>query len=351
MATADMAEILGLADIVVGRSGVCFAVLVKHEEKISSRQEPYVACVFRAKNVTRTAKIWANNQCITDIRACQVGSPYRLTAVGEKAYGSDLKILRIEPATAEHECEGFRVEDLLASSELDVEELRNELRTIIDDFSDPHLRELVRGLLRTHRELFLKMPAASSFHHAYNAGLLEHVWSLTRVCKFLADHYADYYRQLDPPLNKDMVLAAAIVHDIGKLVELNYDQFEPTYSTLGKLIGHVVIGRDMVRDAAGRIEGFPEETLMLLEHAILSHHGKREWGAPVLPQTIEALLVSFADDLDAKINAAARARLLSRTADDFTEPVRPLEGRVIYKGIPLGAPEMKLVVAEDVEKD
>jgi 3'-5' exoribonuclease len=346
MATAEAAEILGLDDIVVGRSGVCFAVLVKHEEKISSRQEPYVACVFRARNVTRTAKVWANNQCINDVRACRVGTAYRLTAVGENAYGSDLKLLRIEPATTEHEAEGFRLTELLASSEFAVKELCDELRATIEGFADRYLRELVRTLLNIHRDLFIKMPAASSFHHAYNAGLLEHVWSLTRICNFLADHYAEYYRHLDPPLNKDIILAAAIVHDIGKLVELEYDPFEPTYSTLGKLVGHVVIGRDMVRDAARRIEGFPDETLMLLEHAILAHHGKREWGAPILPQTVEALVVSFADDLDAKINAAARARMLSRTTDAFTEPVKPLEGRSIYKGIPIAGP-----LAEDVVLD
>jgi 3'-5' exoribonuclease len=332
MATAEAAEILGLDDIVVGRSGVCFAVLVKHEEKISSRQEPYVACVFRARNVTRTAKVWANNQCINDVRACRVGSPYRLTAVGENAYGSDLKILGIEEADESQKAE------LIASSEFAVKELCDELRETIEAFEDRYLRELVRNLMNIHRDLFKKMPAAKSFHHAYNAGLLEHVWSLTRICNFLADHYAEYYRHLDPPLNKDIILSAAIVHDIGKLVELEYDPFEPRYTTPGQLIGHVVIGRDMVRDAARRIDGFPDETLMLLEHAILAHHGKREWGAPILPQTVEALVVSFADDLDAKINAAARARMLSRTTDAFTEPVKPLEGRSIYKGVPIAGP-------------
>ena len=103
-------------------------------------------------------------------------------------------------------------------------------------------------------------------------------------------------------------MAAAILHDIGKLVELDYHPVEAKYTKEGQLIGHVLIGRDLVREAARKIDGFPMETLLLLEHAILTHHGKREWGAPVLPQTIEALLVSFADDLDATMQRARPRR-------------------------------------------
>jgi len=338
MATVD-AEVLQLADLGVGKSGVCFAVLVRRDERLNKRQEPYYDCHFRAKHTTRLAKVWVNLDSFNEVKDCRVGAAYRLTVVGEANYGSDLKILRIEPAGPEHEHEGFNPNDLIASSDFPVKSLVDDLRATLETFADPYLKDLVRTLLNVHRDLFTKMPAAKSFHHAYNAGLLEHVWSLTRICGFLADHYRSYYSKLDPPLDRDLVLAAAIVHDIGKLIELTYDPFDPGYSIPGQLIGHVVIGRDMVRDAARRIDGFPDETLMLLEHAILSHHGKREWGAPVLPLTIEAILVSFADDLDAKLNAAARARLFSRTSDPFTEPVKPLEGRCLYKGIPVGRPE------------
>jgi 3'-5' exoribonuclease len=337
MATATD-EILDLAEIGPGRSGVCFAVLVKREERLNKRQEPYYDCQFRAKHVVRPSKVWNNLECFETVKVCRLNQAYRITAVGESSWGSELKILRIEPAGAEHEGEGFRLADLLSTSEFPVKDLCDDIRAIVEEFGDRHLRELVFLLLKINRDLFIKMPAAKSFHHAYNAGLLEHVWSLTKVCQFLADHYAAYYSGLNPPLNKDLVLAAAIVHDIGKLAELTYDPFEPSYSIAGQLIGHVVIGRDMVRDASRRIEGFPEETLLLLEHAILAHHGRMDWGSPVVPKTIEALLVSHADDLDAKINAAARARLLARNEGPFTEPIKPLEGRSLYKGIPLETP-------------
>ena len=161
-------------------------------------------------------------------------------------------------------------------------------------------------MLLDHDDLFRKIQAATNFHHSYNGGLLEHVWSMTRICGFLADHYAKYYDSLNPPLNKGVIVAAAILHDLGKIRELKYHPVEAKYTKEGSLIGHVLMGRDLVREAARKIEGFPEETLLLLEHAILAHHGKKEFGAPILPQTLEALIVSFVDDLDAKINIVAR---------------------------------------------
>ena len=337
MATVDI-EVLHLADFAVGRSGVCFALLVKREELINKRQEPYLVCHFCAGRVTRIAKVWANYECLAEARQCQVGQAYRLTGVGESAYGSELKLTRIELAGSEHEAEGFDRESLLPPTEVDVDRHRDELRAIVDGFEDESLKALIRSILKTNRDLFVKLPAAQDFHHAYQSGLLEHVWSVTRVCALLADHYAAYYHKLNPPLNKDLILAAAIVHDIGKLIEFNYNGFDVEYSIAGNLLGHIVLGRDMVRDAARKIDGFPEETLMLLEHAVLAHHGKGEWGSPVVPKTLEAMLLHFADEIDAKMNAGVRALMTSQTDSAFTDKVWPLDNRRLYKGIPIERP-------------
>ena len=147
----------------------------------------------------------------------------------------------------------------------------------------PSLARLVREILDEHAELFQKMPAAQSMHHGFSGGLVEHLWSVTRVCTFLITHYADYYDDLNPPLDRDVIVAAAILHDIGKLRELDYHPVEAKYTKHGTLIGHIVLGRDMVRDKAREIGDFPEETLLLLEHAILAHHGRAEFGAPSRP--------------------------------------------------------------------
>ena len=331
-------DVLHLSDLTVGRTGVCFAILAKRETRLTKKNDPYFDCHFRAKETVRSAKIWCNLELYETIKVCTVGKPYRLTGTGDAKYPDNVVLSRIEPIGPEHEAEGFRLEDLMPTSEVPVDAYRDYIRRTIEGFNDRHLGALIRTLLNDNRDLFTKLPAAQNLHHAYEHGLLEHVWSLTRICTFLADHYADYYHQLDPPLNKDLILAAAIVHDIGKLVELVPEGFEAKYTIRGKLLGHIVLGRDMIRDAAGQIEGFPEETLLLLEHAILAHHGRLDFGSPVLPQTVEALIVAFADDLDSKVNLAARARLTSKTAEPFTEKLWAMDNRLIYKGIPLEAP-------------
>jgi 3'-5' exoribonuclease len=161
---------------------------------------------------------------------------------------------------------------------------------------------------------------------------------VTRVCVQLANHYASYYTELNPPLNKDVIVAAAILHDIGKLRELEYHPVETKYTKHGNLIGHILMGRDLVRDTARRIDDFPEETLLLLEHAILAHHGKPEYGAPKAPLTLEALIVHYADEIDAKINAVVRERLRSTTEDAFTDKIFAVDNRRFYKGIPVELP-------------
>src|SRR5262249_22690725 len=145
--------------------------------------------------------------------------------------------------------------DLFESSKYDPERLFKSIRDrITRGIDDPHLKQLVESLLSEHGDLFKRMPAAQNIHHSYTAGLLEHVWSVSRIAELLAEHYAAYYDELNPPLNKSVIIAAAILHDIGKLRELDYHPVEAKYTKEGQLIGHVQIGRDLVREAARKIE-------------------------------------------------------------------------------------------------
>lgn len=337
-AIASGLELMRLSDLADGQEAECFALLAEKTRGVSKRSEVYYKCYFRDRDSRLEAPIWASNPLIKDAPGWMEGVAYRLhVRVSSSAqYGLQLTLLGIRPATdAEDAAEGFRFSDLVESSKYDVEWLSGRIDGLIDRYvTEPHLKQLVKGLLLEHKDLFRKMPAASNMHHSYTAGLLEHVWSMTRISGFLADHYAAYYDGLNPPLDKGIVVAAAILHDIGKIRELEYHPAEAKYTKEGCLIGHVLMGRDMAREAARKIEGFPEETLLLLEHAILSHHGKREFGAPILPQTIEALLVSFVDDLDAKLNAVATERMQADPGGEFTGKVYPLDNRRFYKGIP-----------------
>ncbi|WP_165222750.1 3'-5' exoribonuclease YhaM family protein [Aquisphaera insulae] len=329
--------VIRLSDLVDAQEAVCYAALVKKHRGMTARNQPFVRCIFRDKRVQYESMLWHDHRFFPDAEGWAEGQPYRLEVRGKHdlRYGMQIELLGIRPATEEDEPDGYDFFDLVESSRYEPKTLMKAIRSRIDRFiTQPQLHELVTRVLEEHEGLFTKMQAAQAMHHAYTAGLLEHVWSMSRVAESLILHYASYYSELNPPLDKGVVMAAVILHDIGKLRELLYNPVEARYTKEGRLVGHILMGRDMVRDMARKIEGFPEETLLLLEHAILAHHGRHEYGAPVLPQTVEAILVNFIDELDAKMNIVARQRMQSNTLDEFTDRVYGLDNRRIYKGIP-----------------
>jgi putative nucleotidyltransferase with HDIG domain len=139
-----------------------------------------------------------------------------------------------------------------------------------------------------------RAPAAKGFHHAYLGGLLEHTLSMVRILDFLASHY--------PTASRDMLIAGGILHDIGKIEEFSYDR-AIDYSTPGRLLGHIYLGVEMLDRKIAAIEGFPEGLALELKHVVLAHHGELDFGSPKRPKTVEALIVHFVDDLDAKVIA------------------------------------------------
>jgi 3'-5' exoribonuclease len=339
--TATGTVVIRLSDLVDGQEAVCFAALVKKTRGMTARNQPFLRCIFRDKRVQYESMLWHDHRLFQSAESWTEGNAYRLEVRGKHdlRYGMQIELLGIRPATADDAVDGYDFFDLVESSRYDPDRLMASIHSRVDKYIDePHLRELVETVLREHGDAFARMPAAQNMHHPYTTGLLEHVWSMTRIAESLVKHYADYYSELNPPLDKGLVIAAVILHDIGKIRELQYHPVEARYTKEGRLIGHILMGRDMVREAARTIDGFPEETLLLLEHAILAHHGKHEFGAPVLPQTIEALLVSLIDDMDAKVNMAARQKLRSIGEDEFTDRVFGLDNRRIYRGIPDESP-------------
>jgi len=334
--TAPAIVVSKLSDVVDGQEAVCYAALVKKTRGVTKADKPFVKCLFRDKRVAYEAPLWHDHRYYPEADGWVEGLAYRLQvrASFNIRYGMQLEILGIRPAVDGDD--GYDFYDLVESSQWQPQKLIDAIHQRIETYiQEPHLKQLVLKVLEDHDDLLRKMPAAQAMHHNYTGGLLEHVWSMSRVGAMLVDHYAFYYNDLNPPLDKGLVIAAIILHDIGKLRELKYHPVESRYTKEGSLVGHILMGRDLVREVAASIDGFPEETLLLLEHAILAHHGKREFGSPVVPQTFEALLLSFIDDLDAKMNVVARHRLLSKTEDEFTDRVFALDNRRIYKGIPL----------------
>ena len=184
--------------------------------------------------------------------------------------------------------------DFFPSSARDAEEMWRELEGVVAAVRNPHLRALLDAMLADPdiAQRLRRAPAAKSIHHAYLGGLLEHVLSVCGMARLAAGHYRN--------LDLDLLLTGVVLHDMGKIYELNYERGF-SYSTEGQLIGHINIALRMVAEKLRGLGDFPLELRSLVEHMILSHHGQLEFGSPKLPQFPEALMLHYLDDLDSKM--------------------------------------------------
>jgi 3'-5' exoribonuclease len=215
----------------------------------------------------------------------------------------------------------FDLSDFVPKTERNVDELWAELNGYVDSFTDPHLKALLGSFLDDAEiaNALREAPAAKSMHHAWIGGLLEHVVSLLGICDLAAKHYTVF---------RDLLLTGAILHDIGKLQELRWGtSFD--YTLEGQLLGHITIGVGMIERKMAAIEGFPPTLRVLVNHMVLSHHGKYEFGSPKLPMIPEAVLLHYLDDMDAKMQTMraefARNVAAGRGADEVTDWVRSME--------------------------
>ena len=216
--------------------------------------------------------------------------------------------------------QGFREEDCVLSAPRPVEEMWKELDELILHVRDPFVRELLQRITAEHAVKLRIWPAALTVHHAYRSGFLEHILSVARSALTLGAAYG---------ANQDLLTAGALLHDIGKLEELEYDH-STSYTREGNLVGHVTLGVMMARATMAAIPDFPDVLRTQIEHLIVSHHGHKEFGAPVEPMTIEAMILSAADDLDARINQVKQA-LAEDGEGEFTAYHSRL-GRVLWRG-------------------
>jgi 3'-5' exoribonuclease len=194
--------------------------------------------------------------------------------------------------------DGFEIDlkDFLPTSKVAAEKMFSDLMKILEKIQNPFIKQLVVQTLESAeiKPLFLTCPAAKTIHHAYLGGLLEHVLSIAGIMVFLAEHY--------PELDLDLLLFGAVFHDIGKIWELN---FETTigYTDIGRLVGHIPLGSELVEKRTAEIPNFPYELKNICKHIVLSHHGKVEYGSPKVPQILEAFVVAAIDDFDSKMNS------------------------------------------------
>ncbi len=232
----------------------------------------------------------------------------------------ELVLENIRRVNAKDAADGFREEDCIPSSPRPIAEMWQELLNRIAGVKRPELRALLERVIAAHGDRLRIWPAAMTVHHAYRGGLLEHLLKIMEVGTLIADAYH---------VDRDMIIAGAVLHDLGKTEELTYEG-ATGYSVAGNLVGHIAIGLGMLRDAIRQDPSFPDDLRLALEHIVLSHHGARENGSPVLPLTLEAFIFATVDDLDAKM-----FQFRKHIADDdgegaFTQFSKRLD-RVLFK--------------------
>lgn len=214
--------------------------------------------------------------------------------------------------------------DFLPATRRDIDKMFLRLLKITASMEAEHLKKLFEAFFNDMNFVgkFKNAPAAKKMHHAYIGGLLEHTLSMA----LLADRIAGHYSGVD----RDLLLAGAILHDIGKVREFNY-KYSIDYSDEGRFLSHVVIGIMMLDEKIQELEDFPRNQAVLLRHMIISHHGTREFGSPEPPKTIEAVLLNYIDEVDAKVNGIRDFMATEDPNESWTSYHRLL-GRHFYKG-------------------
>jgi 3'-5' exoribonuclease len=297
-------------------------------------KQPFVSDLTSEQNVTAFFLV-----CEKEVRSTKEGKPYLRFELGDRSGTIEARMWdQIEAVTREVDREDIvkvqgRVEiyrgkpqfsvqqmrkarpeevdlaDYLPSTKEDVEKLFKQLLAEAESIKNQWLKKLSADVLSEPAisVRYKRAPAAKTMHHAYLGGLLEHVVGLCGLAHQIAEHY--------PELDLDLLLTAAILHDVGKLDELCYER-AIGYTTEGQLLGHIVMEMETVTNAMNKIEGFPAALKTVVQHLLISHHGQYDFGSPKLPMIREALVFHYMDDLDSKL-AAVRAALANDSGDEM----------------------------------
>ena len=229
--------------------------------------------------------------------------------------------------------------DFLPVSKRSAEEMREELDRVLASLVDPHIEALLRSFFDDPEffALYSKAPAAKAMHHVFLGGLLEHSLAVVALATDVAARYSQ--------VNRDLLICGALLHDVGKVKELSYVRsFD--YTDEGKLLGHIVIGVQMIEDRIRTLSDFPHELSMLIKHLLLSHHGQYDYGSPKRPKFLEAVILNFIDDLDSKINGVQTHIDKEPDREENWTQYHRLYDRYFYKGLK-SSPQTKNQPATD----
>ena len=281
---------------------------------VSNNGQPYLNITFQDASGTIEGKKWEFND--NDIALVEIGKIIYVNAeVLKYRDKNQLKVLTLSEQKGE-----INLADFTKSAPRSKEELLNDLYNYINDITYEDIKLIVSTIINENIDKISEYPAATRNHHDYYCGLLHHTVGMLELAKTICI--------LHPNVDKSMLYAGAILHDIGKTIEFSGPVL-PKYTIEGRLLGHISMMNAYVKETANKLK-IDNERVTLLQHMILSHHGKQEFGSPVVPLTLEAEILTFIDNLDSRINMITKA-INEVNEGEFTSHQYGLEGRCIYK--------------------
>lgn len=296
----------------------CYLLVKSADKKTSSKGDSYLDMVLSDKNGEINAKLWSYVPAVHG--EYESGDIVKVRGTVSQYNGNPQ--LRIEKIRMTFPEDNVSAEDFVQTAEYSGEQMWQELYNIASTFNDADLRSIVKTMLSEHKSELLFWPAAFKLHHAIRSGLLMHTLSIVRLCERAAEIY--------PFIDKDLLIAGAILHDIAKTSEYEMSQtgLATGYTVKGNLIGHLAVGAMMIENTAKKL-GIESEVVMLLQHMVLSHHGEPDFGAAVRPMFIEAELLSELDMLDARIYEMREATADTGTGE-FSGRMWSMDNRKLY---------------------
>ncbi|MCP3026760.1 3'-5' exoribonuclease YhaM [Halobacillus sp. A5] len=306
----------GISNYQIGETFDHFLLIKTASKGVASNGKPFLSLMLKDTTGEIDAKLWEATP--EDEGVFSQGELVKVTGeVGQFRNRPQLKIQSIRPVQA---ADGVQASDFVEKAPVKKEDLMDKITEIIFEMKNPNIQRITRHFVKNYQEELLTYPAAVRNHHEYVSGLAHHIVSMLNIAQQLKNLY--------PEINADLLYAGIILHDLGKVKELS-NSGSPSYTLEGKLIGHIPMMVEQIKSAADdlQIEG---EEVTILQHMVLSHHGKAEWGSPKPPLVREAALLHHIDMIDAQMNMLNRA-LRKVGPGEFTERVYAMDQRSFYK--------------------
>lgn len=289
------------------------ALITKCDRGRTAKNTPYLSLLLEDRSGMLDAKFWN----LTEEQIAQYHTGMVVEAFGEIIFHKNAAQLRIRKLVVDEEADLL---DYVREAPMQKEEMEREVQSYLEKMKDPLLKEMVEEVLALVKDSFYLYPAATRNHHNFVGGLAYHTISMARLGNKIADQY-DF-------LDRDLLIAGILLHDLGKVEELSAPML-PEYTNKGNLLGHISIGSQLIDRVAMALDVENEEKVILLKHMVLSHHGKFEYGSPVLPMIPEAEVLTILDNLDSRMYMMKQS-IDSTQPGTFGPRVFALENRMVY---------------------